>query len=158
MDEIIKSGPKMNREWVKTHPDHALSKWFKLYEIQRVHDIDNSQGLSDIETSCEITVRALLEHLGINYDLLVPQDNLPRFLEPGQHGLEIIEGMENNINHSTILITIGENFDDIDHFMVLHNYHLIDSWYRRYSIRARPLDVNLISAFRFGDVDRKSVV
>jgi hypothetical protein len=149
MDEIVKNGPKRNQEWVKNYPDHPLSQWFKLYEIQRVHD---AQGLSDIETSCEMTARALLEHLGINYDLLVPQDNLPRFLEPGQHGLEIIQDMENNINHSTVLITIGENFDDIDHFMVLHNYHLIDSWFQKYTIRARPLDVNLIFAFRLMDI------
>jgi hypothetical protein len=157
MDAIVESGPKRNQEWVKNHPNHALSKWFQLYEISRTDSIDacesHAQRLSDIETSCEITARALLEHLGIKFDLLVPQENLPRFLSPdNMGGLEIMKDIENNVTHSTVLITIGENFHDIDHFMVLHNYHLIDSWYRRYSIRERPLDENLIFAFRLMDI------
>jgi hypothetical protein len=136
MDEIVKNGPKMNQEWVVNHPDHYLSKWF------------GCKGY-DVETSCEITARALLEQLGINYDFLIPQDNLPRFLSPGIRGLEIMEEMKNN---PLVLITIGEAFDDIDHFMVLHKYYLIDSWFRRYTIRARPLDETVVFAFRLGDI------
>ncbi len=50
MEEILKNGPMMNQEWVKRHPKHHLSKCF-------------NGRIGDIETSCEITAHAIIEHL-----------------------------------------------------------------------------------------------
>ncbi len=72
---------------------------------------------------------------------------IPNFLLPG----ECLERIGNE-SHPTVLITFGEDFNDVDHCMILHNNQVIDSWYKKYTIRSRPLDQSMVFLFRLEDI------
>ena len=109
-----------NAEFLAAHPDSYLNTCLK---VMHSHDPDVF-----VSTCCEFTAEAIMWKLGIDTAPLEAQD---------------VSFPEAEARASTFLVNISGG----DHVLVVHDGHVYQSYYKKYTVRATPVTDEIRAAF-----------
>ena len=107
----LNATPAWNREYIAAHPSSHLALCAKT-----VHAADEDRFVT---TCCEVTAHAILWKLGLSHSVAI-------------EGVSLLEA-------ERLACTVLISFDGDDHFALIHEGYIYQSFYKQHTVRADPV-------------------
>jgi len=121
LEDIISNGEQENLEWLEVDKDSYL---YLTYTI-----LHGSSKLFAV-TSCEVTAAMIQWKYNCNCAKLLENVKLQDVLK----------------NHTIFTIPFGEDWSDTNHILTVINGHIVQSYYKHYSVKSNLITDDLIEA------------
>jgi hypothetical protein len=124
--EWVHKGPAWNIEWLDRNPSHILAKTW---------DVVWKRSMTAVQTSCAVTAEMIREKMQPGKKWTI--------LDPSEVSWDIIRK-----KYPIFQISLGDEWMSDDHMLTVVGDHVLQSYYRKYTLRVDPLTPEWISAIK----------